>query len=371
MMDFKRLHKEFLKYEEKNFIKDSVKWLGNNARTSIETRKKFYKNYYRTSFFGFLRQVKSIIHSPSPFNLIVKGRSDDWNLLQYLTFLKESGVIKVQRNGKVIGHKDLKDLIPAPYSEEEITKRIEKKLKVKIDPDASVLDFVGQFTDFNPKGNWDQMPVSQGSAIFTIKKILDHLPLYDKFLFIGDDDFMSFFLGIVEPKVGSLVIDADSDLLSSINDLSSRFKLGIETRNIDLRKKPSLKGRFTGFLCNPPYTEEGATGFLGYGVDQLGLDGGVVFLTVGNANIRNRNLFMQKFFTQRNLVIREMITEKITYPFLKLHSEDETCFNEMKELFDEKVITGNSKLGADLWIFDYLPFKVERLKKSESLYRYL
>ncbi len=370
-MDLRKLHKEYLKHEENNFVIESAGWLGNDRRINAGTRRKFYRNYYRTSFFHFLKEVKDIIHSPSPFDFILKGRGDDWNLLQYLIFLKGKGVIKVKKSGEISGSKQLKDIIPVPQSEEEITRTIEKKLGTKINPDASVLDLVGNFTKFNPKGNWDQLPISQGSAVFTVKKILDYLPLHEHFLFIGDDDFISFFLALADPKTESLVIDADDELLSSINLLASKFKLGIETKKVDLRNSPALKGRFTGFLCNPPYTEEGATSFLGYGVDQLGNDGGNVFLTIDTENIGNRSLFLQDFFTRKNLVIQEIITEKIKYPFLKLHAEDDDCFKEMKKMFDEKVITGNPKLGADLWIFGYIPFKVERLQKSKSLYRYL
>ena len=369
MKDLRRLYKEYLKYEERSFIKDSIGWLGNNKKITTETKRRIYKNYHRASFFQFLKNLKDIIYSPSPFDFITKGTSDDWGLFQYLSFLKEKGVIKISRNGRITEIKGLKEMIPAPQSEEEIIEKIERKFK--INNSASVLDLFGEFTDFKPKGNWDQMPISQGSAIFIVKKILDYLPLYGKFLFIGDDDFISVLLGLAEPKSRSFVIDADKDLLNSINLLTSRFKLGIETKNVDLRKRPLLNGCFTGFLCNPPYTEEGSTSFLSYGLDQLGSDGGSVFLAIGTQDIGNRAIFMQRFFTQRNLIIKEMITERIKYPFLNLHPEDETCFQKMKTLFNQEVITKNPKLGADLLIFNYIPFKIERISKSRSLYRYL
>ncbi len=371
MRELRKLYKEYLKYEEEVFIKESAKWLGNDARISDETRRKFYRNYYRVSFFGFLKKVKDVIHSPSPFDLVSKGEGDDWSLLQSLNFLKGKELIRVRRDGRVIGNKELKDAIPAPQSEEEIIRRIERKLKAKIDPDSSVLDLVGRFADFEPKGDWDQMPISQASAVFTVKKILDYLPLHEKFLFIGDDDFVSVLLSLAEPKTGSLVIDADKDLLLSIGSIASRFKLGIETRSVDLRKRPPIKGNFTGFLCNPPYTEEGATWFVDYGLDRLGPDGGFVFLTVGSENIGNRSLFMQRFFTQRNLIMKEMIAGRIEYPFKMLHPEDEISLEGMKKLFNDDVIAGKPKLGANLWIFNHVPFKVERLPKSGSLYRYM
>jgi hypothetical protein len=54
-----------------------------------------------------------------------------------------------------------------------------------------------------------------------------------------------------------------------------------------------------------------------------------------------------------------------------IHKEDYDCFTEMNKFFDSNTIKKNPKLGADLWIFDYVPFKIKRLLKSNLLYRYL
>jgi hypothetical protein len=367
MIDLKRLHKEYLKYEEKSFLKDSADWLG-GKNISTSKKKEIYKNYYRNSLSFFLKKIKDIIYSESAFNFIYRGRGDDWDLLQYISFLDEKKLIKINKNGKVDGSIGLKKLLPKPIQEEEIINIIEKKLKTKIVSNNSVLDLVDGFT---PKKELDQMPISQESAIFTVKKILDYLPDYKDFLFVGDDDFISLLLSLVDARIPSLVVDADKELLFKIKQLSGKLNLKIKTKEIDLRKKVKLKKTFSGFLCNPPYTEEGVSRFVEYGLSHLGVDGGVVFLTFDTENIGNRQLFLQKFFSNKNLVIQEIISEKIKYPFIMIHKEDYDCFTEMNKFFDSNTIKKNPKLGADLWIFDYVPFKIKRLLKSNLLYRYL
>lgn len=142
--------------------------------------------------------------------------------------------------------------MPKPQTEKEIKEKIEKKLKVKVKKRDFVVDLFKKFQAFKVKSGFDQMPISQGSAIFVVRKILEKMPFNNRFLFIGDDDFISVILTLVSPKIECLVVDIDDQLLNCINSLASQFNLKIKTKKIDLtkNKKPVLGGKFTGFLTN-------------------------------------------------------------------------------------------------------------------------
>ncbi len=83
-------------------------------------------------------------------------------------------------------------------------------------------------------------------------------------------------------------------------------------------------------------------------------------------------LFLQKYFSEKNLTTSEVITGKISYPYLFIHSEeDKITFEKMKNHFSEDRIKKSKRLGADLWVFDYIPFKVKKIKLNNSIYSYL
>jgi predicted methyltransferase len=370
MNRLREVYKKFLAYEKKRFLQDSGEWFG-VGKVSQKTKEEFFDNYYKISFCRFLTNVKNLVYSPSPFDFIEKGWGDNWELESYIDFLKKENLISLKKEKISVKDKDFFDYIPRPRSEQEIKQRIEKNSQVSIKGKEPVTDLINKFSDFKVKGQWDQMPLSQSSAIFSVKKILDYLPLKKKFLFIGDDDFLSVFLSLADKQIESVVIDADQDLLESIDSIASRFNLKIETFLVDTRKKVKLDQEFIGFSCNPPYTEKGVASFLEYGINQLNNDGGNVFLAMGTENIGNRLLFLQEFFAKKNLAIMEMIAGKLSYPYLDLHEEDQVNLKRMKKFFSEKTIRNNPRLAADLWIFDYFPFKVEKLKKENSIYSYL
>jgi len=337
----------------------------------------FFDNYYKIPFLSFLRDIKDIIYSKTAYDFVLSNSSEDWKLWPYLKFLEKERIIKVKKSGIVsLLKKDIIKVIPKPQTENEIKEKIKKKLKTRVEEEESVVNLFKKFRDFKTKAKWDQMPISQGSAIFVTKKILEKIPLNKKFLFVGDDDFISVILGIVEPNIESLVIDADEELLNCLNILAKKFNLRIETRKIDIRKEKAphqnFGGGFIGFLTNPVYTEAGVKEFVKYGKEQLGEDGGIIFLEVGDEAIGNRFLFLQDFFTKNNFIINEIITEKVFYPYIELYREDKEILKRLSSVgIDEKVIKNSPKLAASLWIFEYLPQKPERVKFKKPIYAYL
>lgn len=372
--DLRKLYKRFLDFERFYFFLDIKKHSTSleGMRLSRKTINEFFDNYYKVSFLSFLLNVKYIIYSKNAFDFVMKNSSEDWKLWPYLKFLEKEKIIKVKRNGEaVVLNKGILKLIPKPQSEKEIQEKIEKKLKTKVKKSEPVINLFKKFQDFKVKAQWDQMPISESSAIFVVKKILEKLPLNKKFLFVGDDDFISVILGIVDPSIESLVIDADEQLLDCLNVLAKKFKLKIKTKKVDIRREKTLGEKFAGFLTNPVYTEAGAKEFVKYGKNQLGKDGGIVFLEIGDEAIGNRFLFLQDFFTKNNLIINEIIPEIIFYPYIELYKEDREVLRRLSLMIDEKIIKKSPKLAASLYIFQYLPFKVKRVKFRKPFYAYL
>jgi len=375
MLKFLRnLYKKFLVFEESYFIKDAPFQFGaRELKVSQKTLKDFYQNYYKVSFLKFLSNVKDIVYLKNPFDFLTKNAIEDWSFWYYLEFLEKEKIIKVGKNGKVdVLKKEILDFIPRPQNFEEIKKKLEDKLELKIDEKKPVTSLFEKIKKFKIKPDYDQMPISAGSAIFLVQKILERLPLQKKFLFIGDDDFISIILSLAEPKIESKVIDLDEDLLSFVDNLALKFNLKIETERVDIEKKKSLKEKFSGFLISPVYTLEGTQEFLKYGVNQLAEEGGWVFLNLGDESIGNRYLFLQDFFTKQNLICREIVPKNIYYPFAKIHyPEDEIISERLFKMIDKKIVKKNPKLGAALYVFEYVPFRIKKIKFQKSIYSYL
>jgi len=369
----RKLYKKFLNFDRNYYFRDAKTWFGvRELRLNKKILKEFYENYQKIPFLEFLGNVKDIIFAENVFGFILKNGVEDWDLWCYLKFLEKEKIIKVKRNGKVsLLKKEILRVIPKPQSEKEIEDKIEKKLKLKIKREKPTISLFEKLQDFKVKAKWDQMPISTGSAIFLVKKILDNLPLNKKFLFVGDDDFVSVILTLVDPDIECTVCDIDEQLLECINFLALKFNLKIETKKIDIRKEKFLGEKFIGFLTNPTYTEEGVKEFLKYGKNQLSKDGGVVFLEVGDEAIGNRFLFLQDFFVKENLIIEEVISNKIYYPWTSLHKEDKVISKRLFSMIDKKIVMKSPKLGALLYIFNYLPFKISKIKFKKSIYSYL
>lgn len=369
----KKLYKNFLTFDKKNYFRDVKYWFGvRELKLNQKILNEFYENYEKPPFFSFLKNVKDIVFAKNVFDFILKNAVEDWDLEKYLKFLEKNRVIKIKKEGKILLlEKEIKEKIPKPKSEREIKEKIEKRLKMKIKKGEPTINLFKKFQRFRVKAKWDQMPISQGSAIFLVKKILEYISLNKKFLFVGDDDFVSVILTLADPNLECMVIDIDEKLLESIDLLASKFNLKIETKKVDIRKQKSLKEKFVGFLTSPVYTLKGVKQFVGYGINQLGRDGGFVFLNLSDEAIGNRFLFLQDFFNKKNLIIREIISKKIYYPFICLHKEDEIISKRLFKMFDEKIVKKSPKLGAHLWIFEYLPFKIKKIKFKKPIYSYL
>lgn len=369
MRKLKNLYFEFLKFQEKEFVKDRKNWFG-VKEMKLEEReiREFFLNYERESFFEFCKKVKDIIFAKEPLKeTLSKWSTDNWYPYYFFRFLKDKRLINFKENGRLILiEKKLSKILPKPLREKEIKEKIEKNLKTKIFLSFPSNYFFGTKT----KSEYDQFPISVSSAIFIVSKILEYLPLYKKFLFVGDDDLVSIYLSLADKNIESLVVDIDEDLLKKIDEIAKKFKLKIKTKKIDIFKVKKLRENFVGFLTSPVYTFEGAKAFFEFGINQFSDDGGFAFLNLADEAIGNRYIFFEEFIAKRKLKIEEVIKGKIHYPFKLVHPDDKIILERYEKMFDKRVIENSPIISSSLWIFNFIPFKIKRPKKL-PFYAYL
>ncbi len=368
--ELKKLYLQFLKFQEKFFLKDKKKWFGVKMvkPKEKEVREVFF-NYQRDSFLKFCKKIKDIIFAKNPLKeALAKWSMDNWYPWYYFKFLKEKDVIDLKRDGRVIlrARKMLK-ILPRPLKEKEIKKKIEEKLKIKL----NLQNPSNYLFKTKIKAHYDQFPISVSSAIFLVSKILEYLPLYQKFLFVGDDDLISFYCCLADKNFKAKVIDIDEALLKKIDEISKKYNLKIELEKVDISKKKKLNENFVGFLTSPVYTYEGVKIFVNFAVNHLSKDGGYGFLNLSDEAIGNRYLFLEEFFNKKNLIIEEVIKGKIYYPWQIVQPDDEIILNKYKEFFSKKVVESSPIISSSLWIFNYVPFKVPKPKKQTFFYAYL
>lgn len=358
------------KFFQENFLSDRKIWFGvKDIKVNEKEVAKIFSDYEKDTFLDFCKRIKDVIYAKNPLvDVQKKWSTDSWTSFYYFDFLRKEKIVDFNRNnGKIrVLKRELFDLLPKPRTEKEVQTLIERKLKKKIAENLPVnLPFGTKI-----KSRYDQFPVSFSSAVFIVSKILEYLPLYEKFLFIGDDDLISVYLSLADDKIKSLVVDIDDDLLNNIKKIAQKFNLKIETKKIDVSKVKKLPEKFVGFHTNPVYTFEGAKIFLDFGVKNLGLDGGFGFFVFSDEGIGNRYLLLQEFITEKKLKVEELIRGKIYYPWQIIHSEDKIMEERYKEIFSEDLIFNSPIISSSLWVFNYIPFKVPKPKK-QPFYAYL
>ena len=368
MKELIRLYKKFNRYYGENFSEDVKSWLGvSELKLSNRIIKKVYRTFYRHTFIEFCKYVRDLVYSKNPFNFIKETNKENWDLWYYLSFLKSEGLIKI-KNNQVVPEESLKQKFVRRYSEREVLIKL-KKIG-KIDEKQPTFKLIKKLSKhkFRFKPKLDQLPISIESAANLIATIFKYYPLYDNFLFVGDDDFISLLIIAVEPKFSPVVSDLDEEILKTIQDIDERIK----TVKRDFSKRRKIEGKFLGFCTNPPYTEDGIETFVKFGMMHFDELGGRIFLEFGNESIGRRLLFLQQFFTKNNLEITEVIKGKINYPFMVMHPEDKIIYDKLSRFFDKEKIKNNYMLGADIYVLTYIPWCVKRIKlKGKKIYSYI
>ncbi|MCU0666257.1 MAG: bis-aminopropyl spermidine synthase family protein [Candidatus Omnitrophica bacterium] len=363
-------YRKFLSYHAKIFQENAKCWVGvQDLDLSPKKIRSVWNNYEKPSFFGFLKKVKDITGSLGPSGILYNNSTGLWPLYYYLSFLKKEGIVSINKKGRAFFSKKEENsfFVPA-LSGLEIKARLESRLKRKIDWESPVTSLL----QTKIKSNYDQMPISIGSCVRLIEKILEYIPYKKTVLFVGDDDLTSVLLCLACPDIECLVFDIDKTLLGTIEKNSRRFKLKIKVALADILKgkKPRSKDTICAFVANPIYTFEGVKKFCEFGNSFLGPCGGFSFLEIGDEAIKNRFIYLQEFFAKNNLLIREITKGEIVYPWIMLHKEDQEIMGHLSQMMDKQIIQAWPKLVASLWVAEYIPFKVKK-PKGEIAHVYL
>ena len=345
-----------------------------------KTIKKFVSIYNVPTFVEFYTRLRDIIFSNNIFEIVEEGRLDNWYMWYLVSFLLDKNYAILSKKGKLeFKLKWIEDLLVKKRTFNEIKMKIQDLLKIPIEkylrlPSIELLKQI-RTNGFRFKPYYDQWPISLESTMTLISKILEHYPFKSKFIFLGDDDFVSIYLSMVEDEFSSIVIDIDNELLETIDFFSNHFNFNIKTKRMNVLKKgkkEKLDDLVLGFSTNPPYTLEGVTSFIKCGLNFFNKYGGRIFLGLGDEIMGTRYLLMQKFFTKNGLIIREVVRGAIHYPFMIFHENDKRIFEKMKKFIDEEVIKSHYQINGDIWILDYIPWKVKLIKlKGMKIYSYI
>jgi len=364
-----RLYEEFIEYHSECFTRDVRSWLGvSELDLSDEDVRIIYNTFYKHTFVEFYTFVRDIIYSDNPLDFIKDTNKEAWDLWCYISFLSSKDLINF-RDGKFEVCDDLKNILIPRYSEDEILHRIKAKIELNSlnEPTVKVLKRLAGI-EFDYKPQFDQMPISIESAICLISTIFKYYPFYDKFLFLGDDDFISILITLVEPKFKPIVADLDERILNIVKSINE----GIEAFKRDFTKRRRINREVLGFCTNPPYNELGIKTFLRYGLMHFGELGGRVFLEFGDEAIGRKLLILQRFITRNNLEITDIIKGRINYPFMLIHPENNIIYRRLLKYFTEDMLKSNYMLGADIYVLTYIPWSIKPIRiKDAKIYSYI
>jgi hypothetical protein len=362
--ELRSLYKDYIRFEKREFTKDVRYWL--EIELPDKVIKKVYDVYYRPTFVEFVNFLKFVFFGKNVFTFLQRSDGNLWDLWYMLKFLVDANIILLKGNKTKVLRKDLLQTVVKPITRKEIVSKLREKIRVRMP--LPVYSLFKGVTPFKWKWKYDQLPISTASAITLVERILENLPLHERFLFIGDDDFISILLGIVNPQIIMTVIDIDAQLLKCIDELASTFGLQIKTKLKDV-EKDKLRGKNLGFLANPPYTIEGVKAFLRFGTATFGKDGGRALLVVGDEAIGTRALWLQKIFATNNLIIHELLPGCVSYPFRISYPEDKIVTQRLRKM--GVPLKRKPRIFASLYVLDYIPWQAERIRFKAKLYSYI
>lgn len=142
-----------------------------------------------------------------------------------------------------------------------------------------------------------------------------------KILLLGDDDFTSLAIALLDITTDVTVLDIDMRLTDVIGRIANENSYQIKCYNHDLRKPipEELNGQFDTILTDPPYTIPGLELFLSRAVQALKKEiGRKIYLAF--AHRAPNDLFeFQKVITNHGLAIQEMIPGFNLYEGAEIH----------------------------------------------------
>ena len=361
---FMKLYQEYKKFSKDFFIDNYKNWIG-SKKLPVSQLEKIFFTFRVNTFFNFLDKIRTLYYSRNINQVIKKYNEDIWLGYELLSFLLDKGLIKI-KDEKVIFKDNFDSFFIKPLDEKEILEKLKNKLNSKINLNYPLLLNLTPSTNFKWKAKYDQLSITTKSAIFILSRISQHFPIRQKFIFVGDDDFLSIpFKMIFDTPTFSL--DADESLLFEIERLCKRLNVNITTLKADVRKPKKLTG-FYGCYINPPYNLPGSTKFLEFTSSILSREGGIVFMVLGNEAIGRRFIHLQRNISNLGFIIREMLPSTISYRFYFHHKEDDLIYKKMKAIGID--IKEKETIFAALYVLDFVG-KVRDFKVDKNIYSYL
>lgn len=205
---------------------------------------KFWKENYQYGLLDFVRKLKVLLESLNIDSFVKKSEADFDNLGPLISAAISHSIIDLDQNGN----------IRPSFSYNR--------------KDASMRELGDAVV---PKCEFNQFPCDVESRNRRIQLLKDRYPFSD-FLrvgFIGDDDLVSASLS-AQPWAWPVVIEKDNDISSKIKKSNKRAE--VYTSDVqDLTNKVPRK--VATFFVDPPYTLNGALGFIAGGLSITDFDG--------------------------------------------------------------------------------------------------
>jgi glycosyltransferase involved in cell wall biosynthesis len=234
---------------------------------SDRNKQKRWREKYQESRIGFVRMIETLVNSNDLDGFVRQSDSDFDNIAPILSAAIESGIIEIDKKGKITS------LISWKY--QPINQIDAKKLK------------------FQPSATINQFPCDERSSLRRIDFIRSRYPYceYLKLGIIGDDDFFSAY-SLNDKWIWPVIVELDSRIVKKIRGLSSRFDIIQENiSDLILETKLLSSKKIQTFISDPPYTLNGSLAFMLTGLKMMEIDGQEKeFYLILNKTMMGKNL---------------------------------------------------------------------------------
>lgn len=204
----------------------------------------FWKSTYQYGLLDFTRRIKLLTESTDIDSFIKSSESDYDNIAPLISVAVKHGMADLDDKGNIKGK----------Y-------KSDRKEGNDLPGHLSVL----------PKQEFNQFPCDSDSRNRRVKLIRDRYPYVDylRIGFIGDDDLTS--AALAEDRwVHPVVVEKDARISAQIKQLNPRATIYTsDIKDIEL----DTTNKVETFFTDPPYTLDGALGFIAGGLSITGFDG--------------------------------------------------------------------------------------------------
>ncbi|TET30097.1 MAG: putative methyltransferase [Candidatus Heimdallarchaeota archaeon] len=279
-----------------------------------EAVRSILREIYRQGTIG-TKSLARKIHLPIPTVAAVRKELENTRLIDRVkkgAILTESGLMFVTKELRISFVNDLLcktcggTRIEFPYEFDDIISKLRS------------------FTELRPTPN-TSLDQAFGLPITALRRAYFMLQNNDlegrKILLLGDDDFTSLAIALLNITTDVTVLDIDMRLTDVIEEIADENSYQIKCYNHDLRKPipDELKGQFDTILTDPPYTIPGLELFLSRAVQALKKEiGRKIYLAF--AHRAPNDLFeFQRVITNHGLAFQEMIPGFNLYEGAEIH----------------------------------------------------